>query len=181
VQGASDGTWFGQSKNYSFYSYSRGGGVVSELEVVLRLLLATVLSGLVGFEREVTGRVAGFRTHILVCVGSTLIILTGIHMLAQSGAANLDPTRMAGQVVSGIGFLGAGTIIQFKDSVRGLTTAASLWAVAGIGLAVGAGFYLGAVVTTAIVLLVLFVFTRLGRRVGPKARANNKRSNEVDT
>lgn len=148
--------------------------MISDLEIVFRLLLATALSGLIGFEREITGRAAGFRTHILVCIGSTLIILTGIHMLAASGHANLDPTRMAAQVVSGIGFLGAGTIIQFKDSVRGLTTAASLWAVAGIGLAVGAGFYVGAFTTTGIVLLVLFVFTRIGRRVGPKARVEKE-------
>lgn len=146
--------------------------MISDQEVVVRLLLATLLSGLVGLEREVSGRAAGFRTHILVCVGSTLIMLTGIYLLdAMKGLALVDPARMAGQVVSGIGFLGAGTIIQFRDSVRGLTTAASLWTAAGIGLAIGAGFYSGALAATAIVLVVLLILSRLEHTVvGPKKK-----------
>ena len=137
----------------------------SDQVVVIRLVLAVVLSGLVGLEREVQGRAAGFRTHILVCVGSTLVMLTAIHLMEIYRGAAIDPGRVAAQVISGIGFLGAGTIIQSGDSVRGLTTAASLWAVAGIGLAVGSGFYLGAGVTTLLVLAVLLVFSRFEQRV----------------
>ena len=136
--------------------------MVSDQEVVLRLLLAVLFSGLIGLEREVSGRAAGFRTHILVCVGSTLVMLTAMHLVdLYRGVASIDPGRVAAQVVSGIGFLGAGTIIQIRDSVRGLTTAAGLWAAAGIGLAVGSGFYIGAVATTAIVLVVLFLLSRV--------------------
>ncbi len=130
---------------------------ISDLDMILRLLLAAILSGLVGYEREIHGRVAGFRTHILVCVGSTLIMLTSMHIFdLYKGLATPDPGRIAAQVVSGIGFLGAGTIIRFKASVRGLTTAASLWTVAGIGLAVGSGLFIPATVTTIIVLATLF-------------------------
>lgn len=140
--------------------------MISNQEVVVRLLLSVLLSGLVGLEREVSGRAAGFRTHILVCVGSALIMLTGIYMMeTMKGVVQMDPARMAGQVVSGIGFLGAGTIIQFRDSVRGLTTAASLWTAAGIGLAVGCGFYVGALAATAIVLVVLLILSRLEQTV----------------
>ena len=114
--------------------------MVSQFEMIARLFLAAILSGLVGYEREIHGRLAGFRTHILVCVGSTLIMLTSMYIFEiYRGLATPDPARIAAQVVSGIGFLGAGTIIRFKASVRGLTTAASLWTIAGIGLAVGSG------------------------------------------
>lgn len=147
--------------------------MISNTEVVLRLVLAVLLSGLVGLEREVKGRAAGFRTHILVCAGSTLVMLTGIYLAAaERGIGNVDPTRLAAQVVSGVGFLGAGTIIQFRDSVRGLTTAASVWAAAGIGLAVGAGFYVGAISTTLIVLIVLFALSNFERRLGAKAKSH---------
>ncbi len=135
---------------------------MSDLTVVMRLLLAAVLSGAIGYERERHGRAAGLRTHILVCVGSTLLMLVGLHLTeVYRGIANVDPGRIAAQVVSGIGFLGAGTIMRFRASVRGLTTAASLWAVAGVGLAVGCGFYSAAIVTTLIILTVLFWLTRV--------------------
>ena len=131
--------------------------MVSQFEMIARLFLAAILSGLVGYEREIHGRLAGFRTHILVCVGSTLIMLTSMYIFEiYRGLATPDPARIAAQVVSGIGFLGAGTIIRFKASVRGLTTAASLWTIAGIGLAVGSGLYVPAAVTTVIVLATLF-------------------------
>ncbi len=134
-------------------------------EVWLRLLVAAVLSGLIGFERERRGRAAGLRTHILVGVGSTLIMLTGMHLFeVYRGQVALDPTRLGAQVVSGIGFLGAGAIFRSKASVRGLTTAASLWTVAGVGLAVGSGFYTGAILTTGIALIVLLVLTKLEPR-----------------
>ena len=131
--------------------------MVSQFEMIARLFLAAILSGLVGYEREIHGRLAGFRTHILVCVGSPLIMLTSMYIFEiYRGLATPDPARIAAQVVSGIGFLGAGTIIRFKASVRGLTTAASLWTIAGIGLAVGSGLYVPAAVTTVIVLATLF-------------------------
>ena len=132
--------------------------------VLQRLLLVTLIAGAIGFERERHGRAAGFRTHILVGIGSCLVMLTGMYLMDAYGShGGIDPTRMASQVVSGIGFLGAGTILRFRASVRGLTTAASLWATAGIGLAVGAGFLHGAVLTGVIVLFVLFGFSHLER------------------
>lgn len=140
--------------------------MVTDLEMILRLILAAILSGLVGYEREVHGRAAGLRTHILVCLGSTLITLTSMHFFeVYKGQTTLDPARIAAQVVSGIGFLGAGTILRFKASVRGLTTAASLWSVAGIGLAVGSGLYIPAVVTTILILATLFFLTRIERLI----------------
>lgn len=146
--------------------------MISDGEVVLRLLLSVLLSGLVGLEREVKGRAAGFRTHILVCLGSTLIMLTSVHLYLEHGGASsgIDASRIAAQVVSGIGFLGAGTIIQIRDAVRGLTTAASLWVAAGIGLAVGSGFYVGAAASTVIVLVVLHVLHDFETRVSAKMK-----------
>ena len=139
---------------------------MSDLVVIGRLLLSVLLAGLVGYERERHGRAAGFRTHLLVGMGSCLIMLTALYLMdTLAGRVAVDPTRMAAQVISGIGFLGAGTILRFRASVRGLTTAASLWAVAGIGLAAGAGFTVGAVATTIAVLIALFGFARLERRM----------------
>ncbi len=143
---------------------------ISNSEVILRLVLAVLLSGLVGLEREAKGRAAGLRTHMLVCTGSCLMTLTGIYLMDSYPGAGIDPTRIAAQVISGIGFIGAGTIIQFRDSVRGLTTAASVWTAAGIGLAVGGGFYVGAVAATGLVLVVLLMLHRLEDRVGAKSK-----------
>lgn len=137
---------------------------MSDLEVLKRLVIVTLLAGAIGYERERHGRAAGFRTHILVGVGSCLVMLTGLYLVeTYAGRAQFDPTRMAAQVVSGIGFLGAGTILQFRASIRGLTTAASLWAVAGIGLAVGAGFLFAALATSLIVITALFALAGLER------------------
>lgn len=137
--------------------------MLSDIQVILRLVLGAVLGGLVGFEREKHNkRIAGFRTHILVCVGSTLIMLTSLYIFnIYSGNAVVDPARIAAGVVTGIGFLGAGTIIRSRASVTGLTTAASLWTVSGIGLAVGCGFYIAGVVTTVIVLAALYILRRV--------------------
>ncbi len=135
---------------------------MNELDILLRIFIAAILGGLVGFERELHGRVAGLRTHILVSVGSALIMLTSIEIFnIYNGIAQVDPSRIAAQVVSGIGFLGAGTILRFRASVRGLTTAASLWTVAGIGLACGIKFYNAAFITTAVVLISLLFFAKL--------------------
>ena len=136
--------------------------MLNEWIIVFRLVLSAILSGIVGFEREFHGRAAGFRTHILLCVGSTLIMLTSIHIFdVYSARVPIDPARLAAGVVTGIGFMGAGTIMRYKASVRGLTTATSLWVVAGIGLAVGSGLYFGAIITTLIAVIALMFFSRL--------------------
>ena len=126
------------------------------LDAAWKLALAVLLSGIIGFEREHSHRPAGFRTHILVAVGSALIMLTSVYIAEKyKGQMNVDITRMSGQVVSGIGFLGAGTILREGFSVKGLTTAASLWAVSCIGIAIGAGFVAGAVVATLVIYITL--------------------------
>jgi len=126
-----------------------------ELEVIINLCLALVLGGLIGFFREKEGKVAGLRTHILVCVGSALAMAISIHMLTFSPLA--DPSRIAAGVVAGIGFLCAGAIIQAGASIKGLTTAASIWGTAAIGLAVGSSFYVGAIAATLITVFALQV------------------------
>jgi putative Mg2+ transporter-C (MgtC) family protein len=139
-------------------------GTLSELELVLRLFMGFVLGALVGLERETHERPAGLRTFILVSVGSTLIMIVSISLRELfPGASAVDPGRIAAQVVTGIGFLGAGTIIHEGPFIRGLTTAAGLWVVAAIGLAVGAGFYLAGAATTALALLTLTVLARVER------------------
>ena len=126
--------------------------------VVVRLILACFLGGLIGYERESTNRPAGFRTHILVCVGAALIMIAAENISQKyAGVTNIDPTRLGAQVISGIGFLGAGTIIREGVNVRGLTTAASLWTVSCVGIAAGAGFYSGAVIATAIIYITLML------------------------
>lgn len=115
-------------------------------EGILRLFLAMLMGGFIGIERELVNRPAGFRTHTLVCMGSALVMTTSEYLFhTYHQFVNLDPARLGAQVISGIGFLGAGTIMNDGHRVRGLTTAASLWVVACIGLAVGAGYYTGAV------------------------------------
>ena len=132
---------------------------MTDHELFIRLLLAAFLGGVVGLEREAAKRAAGLRTHTLVALGSALIMMTNLHLFeVYSGVAHLDPTRMAAQVVSGIGFLGAGTIIRSGLNVQGLTTAASLWVVAATGMAVGCGYYKAAVMTTILVLVGLVLF-----------------------
>jgi len=127
---------------------------ISQLEVAFRLFLAFLLGGIVGFERESHNRPAGIRTHILVCVGATLIMLVSAYGFTGSGwGDHVDPARIAAQVVTGVGFLGAGTIFRHGSTITGLTTAATLWLVSGIGLAVGIGYYLGAGVVTAIAII----------------------------
>lgn len=130
------------------------------LDLLSRLALAVLLGGIVGIERELSGKPAGLRTNILICLGSALLMDLSINVgIADDGTRIGDPARIAAQVVSGIGFLGAGTILQARGSVVGLTTAATIWAVAAIGLAVGAGRKTEA---TAAALLVTLVLTALG-------------------
>lgn len=132
--------------------------MIPGIEILLRLFLAAILGGLIGIERERTSWFAGLRTHMLVCMGSALIMIVsqyGFNDVLDPHLVVLDPSRIAAQVVSGIGFLGAGTILFWKNMIRGLTTAASLWAVAAIGLAIGGGLYLAAVGTTLMIFIVL--------------------------
>jgi putative Mg2+ transporter-C (MgtC) family protein len=137
-------------------------------EALLRIALAGALGGLIGLERELREREAGLRTHLLVAVGAALFTIAGAYGF---DSANVDPTRVAAQIVTGIGFLGAGAIIRQGFSVRGLTTAATLWVVAAVGLAAGAGYYSGALITTAVVLVALWplrlVAYQMLRRVRP--------------
>lgn len=132
------------------------------LDAALKLFLAVLFSGIIGFEREHSHRPAGFRTHILVSVGATLVMMTAKFVFMEyQGLTSFDPTRLGAQVISGIGFLGAGTILREGFSVKGLTTAASLWAVSCIGLAIGAGYYVGALVCTVVIYLTLNTFKRI--------------------
>ena len=142
-----------------------------------RLLLAAVLAGIIGFERQMRGRAAGLRTHILVCLGATLITLAGI-MLAGTTAASstpgirgpiyMDSARIAAGVITGIGFLGAGAIIRTGDVVRGLTTAASIWFTAALGVIIGFGFMTVAITATCIALVTLIGLVYLEDRIPPR-------------
>jgi putative Mg2+ transporter-C (MgtC) family protein len=132
----------------------------SDLEMAGRLCLAAFLGGLVGLEREVHSQPAGLRTHMVVSLGSCLMMLVSLYM-AQLGPTPGDPGRIAAQVVTGIGFLGAGAIMRFGMSVKGLTTAACLWTVAGIGLAAGCGYWKAAVATTLLTLGATFLLQKV--------------------
>ncbi|MGB3366158.1 MAG: MgtC/SapB family protein [Acidaminobacteraceae bacterium] len=136
-----------------------------DYDIFLRVGMACFFGGLIGIERESVNRPAGFRTHMLVCLGASIVMLSNIYLLEEYGdIVNVDPGRYGAQVISGIGFLGAGTIIKEGFSVRGLTTAASLWAVACIGLVIGAGHYSLAIFATVMVFLILETFSRLEKR-----------------
>jgi putative Mg2+ transporter-C (MgtC) family protein len=147
--------------------------MTNEWELVGRLAFSALLGSAIGFERERLAWAAGLRTHMLVCVGSTMIMIVSAYGFADVTGAGvmLDPSRMAAQVVSGIGFLGAGAILARGEVVRGLTTAASVWSVAGIGLAVGGGLYTPAVAGTVIILIILAGIKPLERRfIGNRQR-----------
>lgn len=154
---------------------------LTELELLLRLVLAVGLGALVGVEREWRDRTAGLKTHILVCLGSAVFTIVSAYGfrewaidIASSTRPNInqDPTRIAAQIVTGIGFLGAGAIFRSDDGVRGLTTAASLWMMAAIGLAVGAGYYELAVEATVLILLVLIGLRQVSHRINRSNRSD---------
>lgn len=132
--------------------------LATQLDLALRLTAGLVLGAVIGFEREMHGQPAGFRTHSLVSTGAALFTIVSAFGFAGS---TTDPTRIAAQIVSGIGFIGAGTILQYRGHIRGLTTAASLWSVAAVGMAAGAGMYVVAVVGTAMILVVLTILERV--------------------
>lgn len=142
-------------------------------EIALRLVTATVLAGLVGLDREHRRSAAGLRTHALVGMSSCLLMIVsafGFSDILGTAGVGLDPSRIAAQIVTGIGFLGAGTIIAHGDSVRGLTTAASIWTVAAFGIAVGGGMYRAAVLGTALALILLLVMRPIELRLDQKWR-----------
>ena len=134
---------------------------VTMVSTTLRMLLAVICGGVIGLEREYKRRPAGFRTHILVCMGACIAMLTGQYIY-EYFETNSDPARLGAQVISGIGFLGAGTIMSRETTrVRGLTTAAGLWAAACIGLAVGIGFFEAAIGATVVVMVTIVIFQRV--------------------
>jgi putative Mg2+ transporter-C (MgtC) family protein len=128
---------------------------ISLWEISLRLIASFLLTGMIGLERTSRDQVCGFRTHILVGLGSTLITLTSIYGFPENQAGTADPARLSAQIVSGIGFLGAGAIFRYGMSVQGVTTAASIWTAAGLGIACGTGFYPAAAITTFLVYFTL--------------------------
>jgi len=128
------------------------------IEILLKLVLAVALGGLVGLERQTSNKPAGIKTNILICVGAAMMMILSGLILGESGASGTDLTRIAAGVITGIGFIGAGTIIQARGIVVGLTTAATIWAVAGLGLVIGTGNYLVAVIFSSIILLTLVIF-----------------------
>ena len=141
------------------------------IDIFIKIILAVLLSSIVGIERQARHKIAGLRTHILVGVGSTLIVLTSLHIFeSYRGVTIVDPTRMIAGIVTGIGFLCAGTIIKAGDSVRGLTTAATLWIVSGIGIAVGAGHYNAAVICSIVVYFVLTSVRSIEKKIRHKKK-----------
>ncbi|MCK5392754.1 MAG: MgtC/SapB family protein [Candidatus Omnitrophica bacterium] len=140
--------------------------MIDLITIVIRLFISVLLGSLIGLERERKKGSAGLRTHLLVCMGSTLIMLTSIYMAEiYKNMGGIDPGRIAAGVVTGIGFLGAGTIIRSSEGVRGLTTAASIWVSAAIGLAVGCGFISGALIVTLISYLSLSFLKKIEKDI----------------
>ncbi len=145
----------------------------AEIDAIGRLLLAILLGGAIGLERESRGRPAGLRTHILVCLGATIIMIASTRMgeltqvLSPASRVQVDPGRIAAGIVTGIGFLGAGAIIRIGDLVRGLTTAGCIWFVAALGITIGQGLYALAIVSTLLALTVLLALTQVERRIQP--------------
>lgn len=135
---------------------------IQEVETLIKLILIVILSGIVGYERESWNKPAGFRTHVLVGISAVLVMICGEYLANKNGA---DPTRIPAQLLSGIGFLGAGTILRDGFTVKGLTTAAGLLSITCIGLFVGAGYYLGAIIATAVVYVVLSYSHKLSTKL----------------
>ncbi|MBU0672450.1 MAG: MgtC/SapB family protein [Candidatus Margulisbacteria bacterium] len=136
---------------------------MSDLTIVINLFVAFILGGIIGWLREKQGKSAGLRTHILVAVGSALFMQVSAEMVLVSGMA--DPGRIAAGIVTGIGFIGAGAIVQARGAVRGITTASSIWVVAAIGIASGSGFYVGAITATIIAWLTLDLLQKAEKKI----------------
>ena len=145
--------------------------MISDFDIILRLLAAAVLGGLVGYERERNNQNAGLRTHIILVVGAALAMTLSINIAMQYRplVPNGDPARLAAQVISGIGFLGVGAIIRYGPNIKGLTTATSMWSMAIVGLAVGAGYYLASTFATVLLLVTLAAINEIEKRfIKPK-------------
>lgn len=157
--------------------------LIDNVDILIRLSLALVLGGLIGLEREQSNHAAGLRTNILVCLGACLLMLLSIYGFSdfvEEPNVRVDPARLAAAVITGVGFLGAGTILFTGKSITGLTTAASLWVVAAIGLAVGAGFYFASISVTVMVLLTLWLFNKLEKRYIKAKKEHLIKINAVD-
>ena len=154
-----------------------GPEILERYHLALRLLLAAALGGMIGLEREASGKPAGFRTNLLICLGAALITEISYYV-AVAGAAQMggtpDPGRIAAQIVSGIGFLGAGSILHSRGGVTGLTTAATLWVVAAIGMAVGARAYVAAIIATSLVMATLMLLGRVEDHLIPRRPAERQ-------
>ena len=154
---------------------------ITEIDIVLRLCLAFLGGGIIGFERSYRRQVAGLRTHILIALGAASLMLLSI-WIPQNFSERGDPGRIAAQVVSGIGFLGAGAIIRLGSNIRGLTTAASLWLTAAIGLTIGAGMYAAALTAVVLALIALMVLNKVEKKIFPddwqQPEENNKKENK---
>ena len=145
---------------------------VLRFDLLLKLMLAVVLGGAIGLEREIKAKPAGLRTNILICVGAALLSDVSIRIGLIGGERVGDPARIAAQIVSGIGFIGAGTIMQGGGTITGLTSAATIWVVAAIGIAIGAGFYVEAAGSGVLVMVVLAWLTRVENRAGNLTRGH---------
>ena len=130
-------------------------------DLLIKLFLAVILGGIIGWEREIYHKPAGFRTHILVCLGSCLFTMISIYFANYFSMPTADASRIAAGIVVGVGFLGAGAIMKEGHTVMGLTTAANIWVVSAIGMAVGCGFYAGAIITAGIVAMVVFALKKI--------------------
>ena len=143
--------------------------MIPDHEILIRLVLGALIGGIVGFEREIHGRAAGFRTQLIVCVAAVLIMVTSenyyFHLHTLDASLRIDPARISAGALIGIGFLGSGVIVKSGYAVRGLTTAASIWIVSAIGLAIGGGLYFEGLVTTAITIIALMVLRIIERRI----------------
>lgn len=141
--------------------------MILESEDITKLLFALLVGGIVGAEREVRDKSAGFRTMILVCVGSALFTIFSLHIAAAPGRIiGGDPARVAAQIVSGIGFLGAGAILRYGAEIRGLTTASTIWMVAALGMGAGAGLYIFSIIAALVTLLILWLFPKVEQAMG---------------
>jgi len=144
------------------------GSGINEMQFIVQIMLAAVLGGMIGFEREWRGKSSGLRTFAFVAMGSTLFTI-----LSVKGFSDVGPSRVASNVLTGVGFLGAGVIFLQENRVKGITTAAGLWVVAAVGMAVGCGFYLTAIFTTLISMIVFEILSRVDYWIHAKIRKNN--------
>ena len=143
--------------------------VITNQDIIMRLLIALIVGGLTGLERESSHQFAGFRTHILVSVGSCITSITSLSLFFQYNSySNIDPARLSAQVLSGVGFLGAGAILKTSNGIRGLTTAAGIWATACIGIAVGYGYYILAISAWLFVMITLYILKNIDKMIFKK-------------